>query len=88
MPTETVIIRGRDLDVERQTGDENEPLRRRPPAYTAAESDGVDLAETIRQAGLDNPYWTAEANDWADAHPDIKPNAAARKWRKHRIETP
>lgn len=35
---------------------------------------------------IDNPYWSDEANDWADAHPEVRPKGAAKRWRKHRIQ--
>ena len=85
--TETVIVRGRDLDIEHQQAEPNEPLRRRPAPYVPEPGD-VDLAVTIKNAALENPHWTAEANDYADRHPELRRVDIARTYRHHRIETP
>lgn len=83
--TERVIIRGRDLDVEHQA--DRDPKRRRPAEYVPPPpTDGPDLLETISKAAHTNPYWSVEASDWADAHPEVRPKDAAKRWRKHRIE--
>lgn len=83
---ESVIVTGSGLTVE-QTGQRDEVKRKRPPEYVPkAPADGVDLLALNRSLEIDNPYWSAEANDWADAHPEVRPKDAAKRWRKHRIE--
>lgn len=86
--TETVIITGRDLGVEHQADDDRpaagQPIRPRPAPYTPPADTGQNLKLFIGQPNL---YWADEANEWAEAHPEVRPKDAARKWRKHRIET-
>lgn len=84
-----IVIEGRDMQVvDSQLGSRSHnPKRKRPPEYIpAAPADGVDLVALNRMLGEDNRYWSTDANDWADAHPEVRPKDAARKWRKHRIE--
>ncbi len=83
---ESVIVTGSGLTVE-QTGQRDEVKRKRPPEYVAkAPTDGVDLLALNRQLGDHNPHWSTDANDWADAHPEVRPKDAAKRWKRHRIE--
>ncbi len=95
--TERVIITGRDLEVVEQPTLFDRPVetsiatmvnpkRKRPAEYVAPPPSDVDLVKLHEAMAIDNPYWSDEANDWADAHPEVRPKDAARKWRKHRIE--
>lgn len=80
---ETVIITGSNLDVEHQTEAQPDPKRRRPAEYLPATPALVDLGELIASG---NPYWSADANADAEANPQMRPKALARKWAAHRIE--
>lgn len=82
----SVIITGRDLAIEHRP-DRANPKRRRPAEYVAPPPSDVDVLALIDDLARTNPYWTPEANEWAEAHPEVRPVDAARKWRKHRIET-
>ncbi len=89
--TERIVIEGTGLTVVEQPTLFDRPTvnvkRKRPPEYIPkAPTDGIDLVALNRQLGDDNPYWSDEANDWADAHPEVRPKDAAKRWRKHRIE--
>ncbi len=83
--TDTVIITGRDIEVDHQAHGQPDPKRRRPVAYNPPEST-VDLGDTIVAAGHCNPHWSDEANDYADAHPELRPKDLAYKFRHYRIE--
>lgn len=86
--TERVVIEGHDLAVTHHTDDEPAPdpvKRKRPPDYTLT-APTIDLGRLIEQLTADNPYWTPEANAWAEAHPDTRPKDAAKRWKRHRIE--
>lgn len=86
MATETVIITGRDIEVDHRADDTPDPKRRRPPTLPPPT---VETGDTLRLAQLANPYWSDEANDYADLNPDgLRPKQLAHQWRKHRIETP
>ncbi len=86
---ESVIVTGQGLTVE-QTGPEPtvNPKRKRPAEYVAPPAPDVDLLQFYERMAIDNPYWSAEANDWADAHPEVRPKDAARKWIRHHIINP
>lgn len=79
--TETVIITGQNLDVDHQAETKPNPKRKRPPEYTPPPA-GRDIAELVGT----NPFWSAEANDYADTHPQERPKDLAHKLRHHRIE--
>lgn len=85
--SESVIITGRDLHVDHQAEQPN-PKRRRPPEYIPPAPAGTDLVAALRMACHHNPYWSAEANDYADAHSDERPVDLARRFADHRIEIP
>jgi len=90
---ERITIEGHGLVVIEQPGLFDEapqptvnPKRKRPEEYVAPPPSDVDLVKPHEALAIDNPYWPDEANDWADAHPEVRPKDAAKKWRKHRIE--
>lgn len=83
---ETVIITGRDIEVDHQTEGQPDPKRRRPDVYNPPTTD-VDVLALFSMAAHTNPYWSDEANDYADTHPNERPVDIARRFQLHRIET-
>jgi hypothetical protein len=88
MATETVIITGQGLDVAIEgpaTPDRRPKRQRSTHVNTGQIGPNRDLGETIIAVGQGNPYWSDDANEWADNHPEVRPKDAAKEWRKHRI---
>lgn len=79
--TERITIEGSDLTVTHDQA-KSDPKRIRPPRFdpSPVPAEFRTVQQVIENG---NPHWSDEANDWADAHPETVPLAAAQKWAGH-----